>query len=124
MLQKSLTKSFLKSWVKSSELKYVVFSKNGFYTGDKVEAKYLVYATPSYTSSFLDKTNNGKGRTFDGVMMRNVDGNLYFNLDNLKEKKILKSAVLSEIIGAAGSSLEDKTPSGTTGILGDIFKLK
>ena len=115
---------FLKSWVKSSELKYVVFSKNGFYTGDKVEAKYLVYATPSYTSSFLDKTNNGKGRTFDGVMMRNVDGNLYFNLDNLKEKKILKSAVLSEIIGAAGSSLEDKTPSGTTGILGDIFKLK
>ena len=115
---------FLKSWVKSSELKYVVFSKNGFYTGDKVEAKYLVYATPSYTSSFLDKTNNGKGRTFDGVMMRNVDGNLYFNLDNLKEKKIVKSAVLSEIIGAAGSSLEDKTPSGTTGILGDIFKLK
>ena len=56
--------------------------------------------------------------------MRNVDGNLYFNLDNLKEKKILKSAVLSEIIGAAGSSLENKAPSGTTGILGDIFKLK
>lgn len=112
---------FYKEWVKSSELKYVIFSKNGFYTGDKVEAKYLVYATPSYTASFLDKANNGKGRTFDGIMMRNVDGDLYFNLNNLKEKKILKSAVFSEIMGAAGSAVEDNTTNSKSDTVTNIF---